>query len=152
MVVQPWGRVLVPTQEICITICLSSSAELGSPPQWRMVTSGWAQDSWSTALLPHHWSIRTKSYNPNVALFLGPSDDHRFRLPVWSCLFCLWQGSAVLSWIAVLKRLNAGFRHRIPLLRSGRERFLLCYAGLGEGNVNPLQYSCLENLMDWGSW
>ena len=24
----------------------------GAPPRWRMVTSGWAQDSWSTALLP----------------------------------------------------------------------------------------------------
>ena len=23
---------------------------------------------------------------------------------------------------------------------------------LGEGNVNPLQYSCLENLMDRGAW
>ena len=22
----------------------------------------------------------------------------------------------------------------------------------GEGNVNPLQYSCLENFMDKGSW
>ena len=22
----------------------------------------------------------------------------------------------------------------------------------GEGNVNPLQYSCLENFMDQGSW
>ena len=23
---------------------------------------------------------------------------------------------------------------------------------LGEGNSNPLQYSCLENLMDRGAW
>ena len=23
---------------------------------------------------------------------------------------------------------------------------------LAEGNVNPLQYSCLENLMDRGAW
>ena len=22
----------------------------------------------------------------------------------------------------------------------------------GEGNGNPLQYSCLENSMDWGAW
>ena len=22
----------------------------------------------------------------------------------------------------------------------------------GEGNGNPLQYSCLENPMDWGAW
>ena len=25
-------------------------------------------------------------------------------------------------------------------------------AGLGEGNGNPLQYSCLENSMDRGAW
>jgi len=24
--------------------------------------------------------------------------------------------------------------------------------GLGEGNGNPLQYSCLENSMDGGAW
>ena len=24
--------------------------------------------------------------------------------------------------------------------------------GLGEDNVTPLQYSCLENLMDGGAW
>ena len=29
----------------------------------------------------------------------------------------------------------------------------LCIAELtGEGNGNPLQYSCLENPMDWGAW
>ena len=26
------------------------------------------------------------------------------------------------------------------------------YRMLGEGNGNPLQYSCLENLMDGGAW
>ena len=26
------------------------------------------------------------------------------------------------------------------------------YVSIGEGNGNPLQYSCLENPMDWGSW
>ena len=30
------------------------------------------------------------------------------------------------------------------ILRSGRSP--------GEGNCNPLQYSCLENSMDGGSW
>jgi len=30
---------------------------------------------------------------------------------------------------------------------------LLCFSGhLGEGNGNPLQYSCLENPMDRGAW
>ena len=26
------------------------------------------------------------------------------------------------------------------------------WAGIGEGNGNPLQYSCLENPMDGGAW
>ena len=26
------------------------------------------------------------------------------------------------------------------------------YQGLGEGNGNPLQYSCLENPMERGAW
>ena len=26
------------------------------------------------------------------------------------------------------------------------------YGGFGEGNGNPLQYSCLENSMDRGAW
>ena len=78
MVVPPWGRVLVPTQEACITMSLSSSAELGPSPRWRMVTSGWAQDSWSTTLLPYHQPISRKSHtlqpSPlNVAsCFWGP--------------------------------------------------------------------------------
>ena len=33
-----------------------------------------------------------------------------------------------------------------PLLIPGSGRFF------GEGNGNPLQYSCLENLMDRGAW
>ena len=37
---------------------------------------------------------------------------------------------------------NAGDQDLIP--RSGRS--------LGEGNGNPLQYSCLENPMDRGAW
>ena len=33
-----------------------------------------------------------------------------------------------------------------PGLTPGSER------SPGEGNGNPLQYSCLENPMDWGFW
>ena len=30
--------------------------------------------------------------------------------------------------------------------------FRLCSQWIGEGNDNPLQYSCLENPMDGGTW
>ena len=40
---------------------------------------------------------------------------------------------------------NAGeIRDAILILGSGRSP--------GEGNVDPLQYSCLENTMDRGAW
>ena len=29
---------------------------------------------------------------------------------------------------------------------------LVCHLHVGEGNGNPLQYSCLENPMDGGAW
>ena len=32
------------------------------------------------------------------------------------------------------------------------ERKLMSYPCIGEGNGNPLQYSCLENPMDGGAW
>ena len=35
--------------------------ELKPPPRWRMVTPGWAPESWNTVLLPHHQSIKRKS-------------------------------------------------------------------------------------------
>ena len=37
---------------------------------------------------------------------------------------------------------NAGELGSVPGLRRSH----------GEGNVNPLQYSCLENLMNRGAW
>ena len=49
--------------------------------------------------------------------------------------------SALLTMVKPLT-CNAGELHSIP--RSGRSP--------GEGNDNPLQYSCLENTMDRGDW
>ena len=36
--------------------------------------------------------------------------------------------------------------------REGMVRFALWIDTLGEGNGNPLQYSCLENPVDGGAW
>ena len=52
MEVQPWGKILVPTQGRPITISLSSSMEMGPPPRWEMKAEH--KDSWSTSLLPHY--------------------------------------------------------------------------------------------------
>ena len=39
-----------------------------------------------------------------------------------------------------------------PLSLEGSPYILYTYMGHGEGNGNPLQYSCLENPMDRGVW
>ena len=40
-----------------------------------------------------------------------------------------------------------------PFASAGDVRLILESGGSpGEGNGNPLQYSCLENLMDRGAW
>ena len=75
-------RVLVPTQRNM------HNNVFEPPPRWRMVTSDWTQDSWSTALLPHHQPIRKghKPCNPHpkcCLLFPGTRDDHPVRSPVW---------------------------------------------------------------------
>ena len=51
------------------------------------------------------------------------------------------------------------FSVKLPLTVVGRKSHWLVHsfrniywALTGEGNGNPLQYSCLENPMDWGSW
>ena len=43
-----------------------------------------------------------------------------------------------------------------PLANTGHERDVGSISGsersLGGGHGNPLQYSCLENSMNWGAW
>ena len=38
------------------------------------------------------------------------------------------------------------------LLAEGEEKLKSLFMRVGEGNGNPLQYSCLENPMDRGTW
>ena len=40
----------------------------------------------------------------------------------------------------------------LPAMQETRVRFLGQEDSPGEGNGNPLQYSCLENPMDRGAW
>ena len=41
---------------------------------------------------------------------------------------------------------------RLPAMQETRVRYLGWEDSSGEGNGNPLQYSCLENPMDRGAW
>ena len=53
-----------------------------------------------------------------------------------------YRGASLVAQMVKASACNAGDLGLIP----GRGRFS------GEGNGNPLQYSCLENSMDGGAW
>ena len=67
-----WGKVLVPPEQIDITISLSFSTGLRLPPRWKLATWGWVQDSWNTTLLPHHQSIKIKSHTLKPSSYILP--------------------------------------------------------------------------------
>ena len=62
-----------------------------------------------------------------------------------------------LYWYTPFFFFNTDYRHHDGwdsrvCLQWGRPRFDPGEAAPGEGNGYPLQYSCLENSMDWGAW
>ena len=94
-------------------------------------------------------------------LFLDCSCFFIHSLPwlvtVWICPLELGKGLGGWSIFPTNKNYFGG----LPLWFSGKES--ACHAGdpdliprsgisFGEGNGNPLQYSCLENSMDGGAW
>ena len=50
----------------------------------------------------------------------------------------------------LMEALSVSLLWLFSILRVQRITYLLCFCG--EGNGNPLQYSCLENPMDGGAW
>ena len=120
---QQWYKVLVPSDKICIQNFVSSSAELRPPPRWRMVTSSWAQDFWSSLLtpppiypkkvthpealsqilplktsLPNYWE-----FEPPI-LFAWPSNKSSFALNsnILVCLASLGIGQSNLHLVTLL--------------------------------------------------
>ena len=81
--------------------------------------------------LLHHWNLR--AHKVEIWVEVGREGEKQF-----SCLVvCLPGGSEGKE-----SACNAGYLGSIS--GSGRSA--------GEGNGNPLQYSCLENSMDRGAW
>ena len=119
--VQPPDRVLVPIQKNIHNNVFEFFYRTRAPTQVKMVTSDWTQDSWNTALLPHHQSNEKghKPYNPHpkcCLLFPGTRDDHPVRSPVWSISSPRGANSFKLNCCYY-----KGFRQKTPWLRSGRE-------------------------------
>ena len=55
-----------------------------------------------------------------------------------------------LSWFII--SLVAQTVKRLPAMAGDQGSIPGLGGSPGEGNDNPLQYSCLENSMDWGAW
>ena len=68
----------------------------------------------------------------------GPDDDRERGIPVLFYMLCFIQ-----SHLLHLKEISFGKR---------TESFAATAATIGEGNGNPLQYSCLENPMGAEVW
>ena len=67
-IMQWWSRVLALLQGCAQQYLWVLLLDLRPPLGWRMVTSGWAHDSWRTAWLPHHQLIRRKWHSLQPSL------------------------------------------------------------------------------------
>ena len=80
----------------------------------------------------------------NLPLSTALTESHRFWVIMFSfsLILCIFWGASLVAEMVKASAYNAGDQGSI--LGSGRSP--------GEGNGNPLQYSCLENPMDLGAW
>ena len=98
----------------------------------------WVWIAWSITSALCCWN----SHLPKIVLLVLTAHNPvnlNSELRAWSTLHACW---TVISW-SLPERLT------VPLLRDYDAE--LC-SDDGEGNGNPLQYSCLENPMDGGAW
>ena len=100
--------------------------------------AGWKQKNWTTK----HGQIYP------LTLFTISSGESKYTSQSTRCLLSILfieQKKKILFQVAlVVKNPPADARDAGSIPGSGRSP--------GEGNANPLQYSCLENPMDRGAW
>ena len=70
---------------------------------------------------------------------------------VYSQIVSNWQTLAIIEMFICSKMDKLWYRHTVKCYTSMKIYKLQLYT-LTEGNGNPLQYSCLENPMDGGTW
>ena len=108
------------------------------------------------ALVPGRQSHRTPLPEPALPACLGPS-----ACPApFPGLDSEAQGAEPVSWGSTHCRMLLGIHKRADscpfVSRRAKEMMMACNQpperNHGEGNGNPLQYSCLENPMDGGAW
>ena len=74
------------------------------------------------------------------------------QVPIWVALF---HNPYRFCTLAIMRVCNLKSHVKCwlnPLIGSTKNIFLITLISLGEGNGNPLQYSCLENPVDGGAW
>ena len=74
------------------------------------------------------------------------------QVPIWVALF---HNPYRFCTLAIMRACNLKSHVKCwlnPLIGSTKNIFLITLISLGEGNGNPLQYSCLENPVDGGAW
>ena len=89
---------------------------------------------------------------PNLRELIASSSKLSLH-PKTTALFSLSYSSVFLSDVTFTEKafLTTLYPQRIPRPWISALNYF-CYDYLGEGNGNPLQYSCLENPMDRGAW
>ena len=63
-----------------------------------------------------------------------------------------WIAWTIAIFISLLALIVAQMVENLPAMQETQVQFLSQEDFPGEGNGNPLQYSCLENSMDRGAW
>ena len=124
------------------TICMEIQKTSNSQSNLEKEEWNWRiQPAWLQALLQSHshqdsMVLAQRQKYRSMELNRKPRDKSTH---LWTHLWTPW---ASLLAQTLLSASNLGDLGSIPGL--GRSP--------GEGNDNPLQYSCLENPMDWGAW
>ena len=111
-----------------------------------------------TSFLNHYFNLSLiVLFIPFLSLFIHFGD---FVLPVFFCCFLIYKLSTltqsrpyIISLVLSLCRWRSGKEFTCQA-RDARDTGLILKLGRspGEGNGNPLQYSCLKNSMDRGAW
>ena len=81
------------------------------------------------------------------------ASEHFYALPgdaEWN-LLAIWRYLKI-SLVVLVASLVAQMVKKLPAMQKTWIQSLSWGRSLGEGNSNPLQYSCLENPMDRGVW
>ena len=125
--------------------------ELEPPPRWRMVTSDWTQDSWSTALFLHHQPIKKKGHKPcslhlKCLLFLGTSDDHAVRVSSLAPVYFISESSQqfqtklllLQGWMLVSGKKYLNLDQVERDFCSTRQAYTPCIAGKSYWRKRPL--------------